>query len=53
MMLTPKDPQVSQGVVALDADFGAMAVQVGTETWSIKELSPQDCALLCNEHQVD
>jgi 4-carboxymuconolactone decarboxylase len=47
MMLTPKDPQVSQGVVALDADFGAMAVRVGTETWSIKELSPQDCALLC------
>ncbi|GHO90938.1 hypothetical protein KSF_009860 [Reticulibacter mediterranei] len=51
-MLTPKDPQVSQGVIALDADFGGMAARVGTETWSIKELSPQDCAVLCIVNDV-
>ncbi len=51
-MITPKDSQVSQGILALDADFGAMAVRVGTETWSIKELDPQDCALLCIVNDV-
>lgn len=51
-MLTPKDPQVSQGVIALDADFGGMAARVGAETWSIKELSPQDCAVLCIVNDV-
>jgi alkylhydroperoxidase/carboxymuconolactone decarboxylase family protein YurZ len=52
MMLTPKDPPVSQGVIALDADFGAMAARVGAETWSIEGLSPQDCALLCIVNDV-
>lgn len=51
-MITPKDSQVSQGILALDADFGAMAVRVATETWSIKELDPQDCALLCIVNDV-
>jgi len=51
-MITPKDSQVSQGILALDADFGAMAVRVGTETWSIKELDPQDCTLLCIVNDV-
>lgn len=51
-MITPKDSQVSQGILALDADFGTMAVRVGTETWSIKELDPQDCALLCIVNDV-
>ena len=31
-MRTPSDPEANQAIVALDPDFGALAIEVGTET---------------------
>ncbi len=46
-MRTPSDPEANQAIIALDPDFGAIAIEVGTETWSLQGLTPRDCAFLC------
>lgn len=45
-MRTPSDPEANQAIIALDPDFGAIATEVGTETWSLQGLTPRDCAFL-------
>jgi alkylhydroperoxidase/carboxymuconolactone decarboxylase family protein YurZ len=47
IMRTPADPEANQAIVALDPDFGVIATEVGTETWNLPGLTPQDCAFLC------
>ena len=46
-MLASDDPHVAGPVFAIDAAFGAMAVQVGAEQWGLAGLTPRECALLC------
>ncbi|MCJ8013452.1 carboxymuconolactone decarboxylase family protein [Paenibacillus sp. KQZ6P-2] len=51
-MITPKDKEANQGVLAVDPDFGKMAVQVGTEAFSLKGLAVKECTLLCLVNDV-
>lgn len=41
------DPRAGGPVFAIDAAFGAMAVQVGAEQWGLAGLTPRERALLC------
>ena len=43
-MKLPSDKSVNQDIMAIDPDFGQMAVQVGSEVWGLAELSPKECA---------
>ena len=51
-MRTPRDPQANADILALDPDFGAMAIRIGTETFSQEGLTPLDCAFLCLANDV-
>jgi 4-carboxymuconolactone decarboxylase len=51
-MSTPADKETNQDVVAIDPDFGAMAIRIGTETFSQEGLTPLDCAFLCLANDV-
>ena len=46
-MKLPSDKSAHQDIMAIDPDFGRMAVQVGSEVWGLAELSPKECAFLC------
>lgn len=46
-MKVPSDTSANQDIMAIDPDFGQMAVQVGSEVWGLTELSPKECAFLC------
>ena len=51
-MRTPADKEVNQDVVAIDPDFGAMAIRIGEETFSQEGLTPLDCGFLCLANDV-
>jgi alkylhydroperoxidase/carboxymuconolactone decarboxylase family protein YurZ len=46
-MKLPSDKSANQDIMAIDQDFGQMAVQVGSEVWGLAGLSPKECAFLC------
>ncbi|MCB0211462.1 MAG: carboxymuconolactone decarboxylase family protein [Anaerolineae bacterium] len=46
-MKLPSDKSAHQDIMAIDQDFGQMAVQVGSEVWALAELSTKECAFLC------
>lgn len=45
--MNPSDPAASAPILALDPDFGKLAVAMGTETWSLPEFDLRMAGFLC------
>jgi hypothetical protein len=51
-MRTPRGPQANATILALNPDFGAMAIRIGPETDLQEGLTPLGCALLSLSNEV-